>query len=105
MIDTSSATSMAMQIEATRYERLRRHSVGDGHGDGIMIAELATLMRRGMRAWLEALRRDIAKISAHCPSPNSASATMPNGVGHELVCVTLAMAVGVVEREAREART
>lgn len=105
MTDTSSATSMAMQREADRYERLRRHAIGDDHRDGIVIAELATLMRRGMRAWLEALRSDIEAASARCPSPRSACTTMPDGVGRELVSVTLAMAVGVVQREMGEVRS
>lgn len=93
-----------MQIEADRYERLRRHAVGDGHGGGTVIAELATLMRRGTRAWLEALRSDIAAISACGPSPSSTRTAMPDGVGRELISITLAMAVGVVEREIGEAR-
>jgi hypothetical protein len=81
------------------YERLRRCALGVSV-DGLAEPGLALLMRRGLRAWIEA--RGDAADATPAPPPSDGSTTTPLGphVRGELVRLVATMALDVAQQEA-----
>jgi hypothetical protein len=80
------------------YERLRRSALGQST-DALGEPGLALLMRRGLRAWIEA-RGDDVTTNPTAPAP-STNCTLAADVRSELTHLVATMALGVARQEAR----
>jgi hypothetical protein len=80
------------------YERLRSCALGEAVGE----PGLALLMRRGLRAWIEA-RGDVTTNVTAAPIATAASGGYPAGddVRDELARLVVTMVLGAARREAR----
>jgi hypothetical protein len=82
------------------YERLRSCALGVS-ADGLAEPGIALLMRRGLRAWLEA-RRELAEATPAAPSGDgSTSAPLGPDVRGELARLVATMALNVAQQEVR----
>lgn len=80
-----------------RYERLRSIALGEGAA-GPGEAGLALLMRRGVRAWLEAALAAPPLVQS---PPLSNGHRIPSDVRGELVRIVASMALTATEQEER----
>jgi len=80
------------------YERLRSCALGEAVGE----PGLALLMRRGLRAWIEA-RGDVTTNATAAPMATAPSGGGPPGadVRDELARLVVTMVLGAARREAR----
>ena len=80
------------------YERLRRCALGQATG-ALGEPGLALLMRRGLRAWIEA-RGDDATTNSTAVAP-STNCSLAADIRGELTHLVATMALGVARQEAR----